>query len=97
MLGDSFAQVFWVTIMFSQTLGTALGDRVSDTVEMGYLGAAGIFGGLLVLTVLAYYRARYPEGKNILVTLDQTEPETRVMDGMEIIVAGLADLSMLLR
>jgi len=46
---------YWVTIMFSQTLGTALGDWVSDTVEMGYLGAAGIFGGLLVLTVLAYY------------------------------------------
>jgi uncharacterized membrane-anchored protein len=46
---------YWVTIMFSQTLGTALGDWVSDTIEMGYLGAAGIFGGLLALTVLAYY------------------------------------------
>ena len=46
---------YWVTIMFSQTLGTALGDWVSDTVSMGYLGAAVIFGGLLVLTALAYY------------------------------------------
>ncbi|MEI6834696.1 MAG: hypothetical protein WCL28_11960 [bacterium] len=46
---------YWVTIMFSQTLGTALGDWVSDTVEMGYLGAAGIFGVLLALTVLSYY------------------------------------------
>src|SRR4249919_2466918 len=46
---------YWVTIMFSQTLGTALGDWVADTNEMGYLGAAAIFGGLLLLTSLLYY------------------------------------------
>jgi len=46
---------YWVTIMFSQTLGTALGDWVSDTNEMGYVGAAGIFCGLLLLTALLYY------------------------------------------
>jgi uncharacterized membrane-anchored protein len=41
--------------MFSQTLGTALGDWVADTKEMGYVGAAAVFGGLLVLTALVYY------------------------------------------
>jgi uncharacterized membrane-anchored protein len=46
---------YWVTIMFSQTLGTALGDWVADTNEIGYLGAAAIFVGLLLLTVLLYY------------------------------------------
>ncbi|PYI78408.1 MAG: hypothetical protein DMF04_03365 [Verrucomicrobia bacterium] len=46
---------YWVTIMFSQTLGTALGDWVSDTNEMGYVGAAAVFGGLLLLTALLYY------------------------------------------
>ena len=46
---------YWVTIMFSQTLGTALGDWVADTNEMGYLGAAAIFGGLLAVTALLYY------------------------------------------
>ncbi|MGZ4985998.1 MAG: COG4705 family protein [Chthoniobacterales bacterium] len=46
---------YWVTIMFSQTLGTALGDWVADTNEMGYLGATAIFGGLLLLTALLYY------------------------------------------
>lgn len=46
---------YWVTIMFSQTLGTALGDWVADTNDMGYLGAAGIFGGLLAVTALLYY------------------------------------------
>jgi uncharacterized membrane-anchored protein len=41
--------------MFSQTLGTALGDWVADTNDMGFLGAAAIFGGLLLVTALLYY------------------------------------------
>src|SRR5690349_7716140 len=45
---------YWVTIMFSQTLGTALGDWVADTNEMGYLGAATIFGGSLLVAALFY-------------------------------------------
>ena len=50
---------YWVTIMFSQTLGTALGDWVADTNEMGYLGAAAVFGGLLLLTALLYYLSSF--------------------------------------
>jgi uncharacterized membrane-anchored protein len=46
---------YWVTIMFSQTLGTALGDWTADTAGLGYQGAAIIFCGLLTLTILAYY------------------------------------------
>ena len=46
---------YWITIMFSQTLGTALGDWMADTAGLGYLGAAAIFGGALLLVVLLYY------------------------------------------
>lgn len=46
---------YWVTIMFSQTLGTALGDWTADTAGLGYTGAALIFGALLSLIVAAYY------------------------------------------
>ena len=46
---------YWVTIMFSQTLGTALGDWVADTNEMGYVGAAAVFGGILLLTIVLHY------------------------------------------
>lgn len=48
---------YWITITFSQTLGTALGDWVADG-SLGYLGAAVIFGGLLALVALAYYRTK---------------------------------------
>jgi uncharacterized membrane-anchored protein len=46
---------YWVTIMFSQTLGTALGDWTADTAGLGYLGAALIFGGVLAAVVAAHY------------------------------------------
>lgn len=47
---------YWVTIMFSQTLGTALGDWTADSAGLGYTGAAIVFGALLALIVVAYYR-----------------------------------------
>jgi len=46
---------YWVTIMFSQTLGTALGDWTADTAGMGYVGAAIVFGGMLAVVAAAYY------------------------------------------
>ena len=47
---------YWITIMCSQTLGTALGDWTSDSAGLGYLGSAAIFGGLLAILALAYWR-----------------------------------------
>ena len=49
---------YWVIIMFSQTLGTALGDWVADTQGLGYLPSAVIFGSLLTAIALAYYHTR---------------------------------------
>jgi uncharacterized membrane-anchored protein len=45
---------YWVTIMFSQTLGTALGDWTADSAGLGYTGAAWVFAGLLALVAAAY-------------------------------------------
>ncbi|MDR7098808.1 putative membrane-anchored protein [Lysobacter niabensis] len=46
---------YWLTIMFSQTLGTALGDWTADTAGLGYLGAALVFSGLLLLVAALYF------------------------------------------
>ncbi|HLY05382.1 MAG TPA: hypothetical protein VKR31_06515 [Rhizomicrobium sp.] len=46
---------YWLTIMFSQTLGTALGDWTASTAGLGYVGGAMVFGALLALVVAAYY------------------------------------------
>jgi uncharacterized membrane-anchored protein len=47
---------YWVTIMFSQTLGTALGDWTAGTAGLGYCGVAIAFISLLALVAAAYYR-----------------------------------------
>jgi len=49
---------YWVTIMFSQTLGTALGDWTADSAGLGYLGAALIFVAALGLIAVLYFRTR---------------------------------------
>jgi uncharacterized membrane-anchored protein len=48
---------YWVTITFSQTLGTALGDWVADA-GLGYLGGALLFGAALALIAAAYFWTR---------------------------------------
>jgi uncharacterized membrane-anchored protein len=46
---------YWMTIMFSQTLGTALGDWTASTAGLGYTGGAIVFSVLLALVAAAYY------------------------------------------
>lgn len=46
---------YWVTIMFSQTLGTALGDWTADSAGFGYGGSALIFGSMLALVAAGYF------------------------------------------
>jgi uncharacterized membrane-anchored protein len=49
---------YWVTIMFSQTLGTALGDWVADTQGLGYLASAVIFGTSLAIIGVMYFTTK---------------------------------------
>ena len=44
---------YWVAILFSNTLGTALGDFLADDSGLGFLGGAVLIGGLLTLVALA--------------------------------------------
>jgi len=49
---------YWVAILFSNTLGTALGDFLADDSGLGFLGGAAVIGGLLALVALALYVSR---------------------------------------
>jgi uncharacterized membrane-anchored protein len=46
---------YWATIMFSQTLGTALGDWTADTAGLGYEGGALVFAAALAVVACAYF------------------------------------------
>lgn len=46
---------YWITITFSQTLGTALGDWTADTSGLGYEGGALVFAAAISVLVAAYF------------------------------------------
>ena len=46
---------YWAVILFSQTLGTALGDWMADTNGLGYENGALVFGAGLAVLALAYF------------------------------------------
>ena len=46
---------YWVSILFSQTLGTALGDWMADTNGLGYEGGALVFSAGLAVIAAAYF------------------------------------------
>jgi uncharacterized membrane-anchored protein len=46
---------YWVTIMFSQTLGTALGDWAADDAGLGYLGGVAVLGGALAVVACLHF------------------------------------------
>ena len=52
---------YWVTIMFSQTLGTALGDWTADSEGIGYLGGVAIFGLFLAGGAACHFWTKIPK------------------------------------
>ena len=46
---------YWTAILFSNTLGTALGDFLADNSGLGFAGGAILIGSLLAVIVLAFY------------------------------------------
>jgi uncharacterized membrane-anchored protein len=51
---------YWVAILFSQTLGTALGDWMADTNGLGYQGGALVFAAGLAVIAAAYFWTHIP-------------------------------------
>ncbi|MBL0062277.1 MAG: hypothetical protein IPP40_12530 [bacterium] len=46
---------YWIAILFSNTLGTAVGDFLADDSGLGFMGGAVLIGSLIALIALAYY------------------------------------------
>ena len=55
-INSNQAEIFyWITILFSQTLGTALGDWMADSTGFGYAGGALVFAAGLAITAAAFF------------------------------------------
>ncbi len=55
--GEAF---YWVTILFSNTLGTALGDWAADDGGLGFEGGALVFGAAILVIAAAYFVTSIP-------------------------------------
>ncbi len=51
---------YWTAILFSNTLGTALGDFLSDNSGLGFAGSNILISSLIILTILAHYFTKIP-------------------------------------
>jgi uncharacterized membrane-anchored protein len=52
---------YWVTILFSNTLGTALGDFVATSTGLGFERGAMVFSGLIACVAAAHFATKLPD------------------------------------
>jgi uncharacterized membrane-anchored protein len=52
---------YWITILISNTLGTALGDFTASTIGLGFERGALLFAGLIALVAAAHYLTNLPD------------------------------------
>ncbi len=49
---------YWLAILFTFALGTSAGDYLSESLELGYLTALGIFAGAIVVVTVLHFGLR---------------------------------------
>lgn len=56
--GTRIELFYWTAILFSNSLGTAFGDYLSDNAGLGYLAGAAVTGAIIMIVVLIHYYSR---------------------------------------
>lgn len=52
---------YWIAILFSNSLGTAFGDYLSDVVGLSYLNGAMVTAGIILIVVVLHYVTKINE------------------------------------
>jgi len=65
---------YWITILFSQTLGTALGDWMADSTGLGYAAGALVFATGLAAVAAAYWSTNVSRTVLFWITFVLTRP-----------------------
>lgn len=71
---------YWITIMFSQTLGTALGDWLADATPLGYRGSTLLIGSILAALGLLYQFTKFSRTTLFWTAFILTRPLGAVLD-----------------
>jgi uncharacterized membrane-anchored protein len=49
---------YWITVLFSNSLGTAFGDSLSDSMKLSYTGGALVCAAVIVVVIFLHYFSR---------------------------------------
>lgn len=49
---------YWVAVLFSNSLGTAFGDFLSDNLELGYVNSSIITASIIIIVIILHYSSR---------------------------------------
>jgi len=66
--------LYWIAILFSNTLGTALGDYLADDSGLGFAGIAAILAGSLAVILAAHYFTKLSKVLLFWIAFVQTRP-----------------------
>ncbi|MEH2058378.1 MAG: hypothetical protein V7K97_19935 [Nostoc sp.] len=66
--------LYWTAILFSNTLGTALGDFLADSSGLGFAGGALLIAGLLALVLAAHYYTKISQVMLFWIAFVLTRP-----------------------
>jgi len=58
IMGRGKEVFYWITVLFSNSLGTAFGDFLSDNLSLSYMGGALVCAGIIIVVVLLHYLTR---------------------------------------
>ncbi len=58
LFGISKELLYWIAILFSNSLGTAFGDFLSDNLGLSYLHGAMVTSGVIIIVLLLHYLTR---------------------------------------
>jgi uncharacterized membrane-anchored protein len=89
---------YWITVLFSQTLGTALGDWMADTNSLGYEGGALVFGAGLALVAAGYFFTRVSRTLlfwRLLSSRDRSAPPWAICSISRLITGALRSAAIL--
>src|SRR5205085_6414074 len=66
--------LYWTAILFSNTLGTALGDFLADSSHLGFAGGVLLISGLLGLIIFAHFFSHIPKTLLFWIAFVLTRP-----------------------
>ncbi len=73
---------YWATVLATFALGTALGDYTAFALNLGFLTSGVLFGVIILIPAVAWWKFRHEPGRRLLVRLRRHAPARCILRGL---------------